>query len=287
MVDYEISYSIIDESYNPNEIVNSFNLKFIIHEYLCTIINELMILRKYNCNINLEKFKNINEKLYIIKILHYKESIYDTILDKYQFNYDTFELNLKINEDEDINIQYKISKIKDFFIDNIKNIVKLEDCNEGYSLKETLNELQEIKQNSQNLIENAELKYKEEVTNLSNEIIDLHTNKNKLTQIKEKEDANRRKYIADKNVYSIIKDKINNNELQEKDVNTAFELFSLKYPIFKFMDDNDLLQINNNDEFENEYLIYDKFYHEVYNEEENTNIIENYVDDNINQKYYI
>lgn len=86
--------------------------------------------------------------------------------------------------------------------------------------------------------------------------------KHKIKREEEKKEANRKVFRHDKKVYRLIKEDIENGKINEDDIPVLFES---KYPIFEFMDSNDMITLNDEHD-EHEFMSYCEFYDDAYPE---------------------
>jgi hypothetical protein len=108
-------------------------------------------------------------------------------------------------------------------------------------LKKTIAELNRLKEQEMKDLE----KLNEGFHEIENEIFEskslLTTEKNKLKRDKEKWEEFKNIFTVDKKIYRTIKEKIANKEMEETEIP---ELFEKKYPIFKVLDENNILDTN-------------------------------------------
>lgn len=86
--------------------------------------------------------------------------------------------------------------------------------------------------------------------------------KHKLRREEEKKEADRKVFKHDKKVYRLIKKDIDNGKINEDGLPVLFES---KYPIFEFMDSNDMIVLNDEHD-EEEFTLYREFYDDAYPE---------------------
>jgi hypothetical protein len=108
-------------------------------------------------------------------------------------------------------------------------------------LKKTIAELNRLKEQEMKDLE----KLNEGFHEIENEIFESKSNltaeKNKLKRDKEKWEEFKNIFTVDKKIYRTIKEKIANKEMEETEIP---ELFEKKYPIFKVLDENNILDTN-------------------------------------------
>ncbi len=155
--------------------------------------------------------------------------------------------------------------------DNV-NISDIEDV-DPENLKKHIKQLEELKKQEQEKLDNMKDKLEEDIDNFSKYFDNLNDKKRFLRKDKDKEKERKRIFESDKRTYSLIKTDILDGKLDKNNVPT---LFTSKYPIFEFMDDNNLLDTDD------DYLTYLKLYNDLYPEEANPTNGNNYVPHNIN-----
>jgi len=158
-------------------------------------------------------------------------------------------------------------------------IEKTNDLNEE-SLKQTMDSLQKLKKQEIEKLDELKKTVENDMENFS-ELYNDHNNKKRdLRKTKEKEKENRNKFDANKEAYVRMKNHIVEGKLEESKIS---ELFSKEYPIFKFLDQQNLLDKEDN------YITYMNLYNEMYpndpdKEEEYVPHNINYLDDQEKQK---
>jgi len=124
----------------------------------------------------------------------------------------------------------------------VKNeVVKMEDPNEGLNmdeLKRKIEELNKLKDLELNDLENLNDNLHDFENKIIEEKFSVDAEKNKLRTDKEKWDEFKNIFAADKKIYRIMKEQLDNNEIED-----IPELFERKYPIFKVLDNNNLLNV--------------------------------------------
>ena len=137
---------------------------------------------------------------------------------------------------------------------NVNNPDNENSLSESELIKQ-IEELQKHKEKEEENICNIEKEYDDNQKNLSNYCDNLNDEKRTMRINKEKEEEKKRIFDSDKRVYDKLKLDIQKNKIDESKIP---ELFSMKYPIFKFMDENNLL--NNDDDYETYLCFYDEIY---------------------------
>jgi len=119
--------------------------------------------------------------------------------------------------------------------------VVVEDPNEGLNIEELrkkIEELNKLKDIEINDLENLNDNLHDFENKIIEEKFSIDAEKNKLRTDKEKWEEFKNIFAADKKIYKIMKEQLNNNDIED-----IPELFERKYPIFKVLDDNNLLNI--------------------------------------------
>jgi hypothetical protein len=129
-------------------------------------------------------------------------------------------------------------------------------------LKEQLDKLNELKEQQLDIIDDAKDKLEDDRDKLTEYYCNISSEKRMLRIQKQKEEEKQRIFEADKKVYEKIKIDIIKERISEDNLP---ELFINKYPIFKFMDLNNLLDTDN------DYDTYKSLYDEMYPPEKKIN----------------
>jgi hypothetical protein len=142
------------------------------------------------------------------------------------------------------------------------------------NLKKTLDTLQELKQKGTEKLNNLKKVYDDDIKNFSKFCNDLGDVKRELRRNIDREKERRNKFEANKNAYRKIKKDIDDGKLTE---NKISELFINEYPVYKFMDEKNLL------DKDDEYIVYLNLYNELYSGKKNEdNTKQEYIPHNIN-----
>jgi hypothetical protein len=214
-----ISYIIKDN----NDILGVYKNLNDAYDYIIFLNTYLKKKTNYNIinNIKIYKYKNN-----IIKDIFYINSKLKLII------YDND--NNKNNDDNND----ELSEINIFIpneteIDNDKNNdVNIDD------LKEKINLLEKLKEHEVNKLQDLREDYINKEEKYIEEKIKIDNKKLKLKQEQEKWDSIKKKFEADKKLYSLFKQEINDNIREEEDIP---ELFKDIYPIFEKMDNEGYL----------------------------------------------
>ncbi|QKF94084.1 hypothetical protein QKU48_gp0626 [Fadolivirus algeromassiliense] len=140
-------------------------------------------------------------------------------------------------------------------------------------LNKTMEELKKIKEAEKKKLEDLKKITNDDLFNFSEYCSDLGDRKRTLRREKEREEEKRNRYEANKSAYRKIKSDIECGKINEEKIS---ELFVKEYPIYKFMDQQNLL------DKEDEYTTYVKLYNEMYPEINKETVKEGYVPHNIN-----
>ena len=147
--------------------------------------------------------------------------------------------------------------------DDLKNI-------DADDLKKQIEYLQKLKLEEQNKIDNLKKDQEKELDNFSNFNDKLNDDKRFFLREKERYEERKRKFEADKTVYKRI-----NNDLQEGKIEDVPILFKEEYPLFQFMWEKNLLNIDG--DFELYMNLYNSLYDKTNNEDDKP-----YIPHNIN-----
>jgi hypothetical protein len=215
-------YKNLDDAYDFIIFINNYvNKKTNVNN----IIKNIKIY-KYKYNL-IKKIYYINSKLKLIE--YNQKEIIETISEAIQNNIINNE-----NENDNDNDNDNDSSEINIFIPNETEIneIKIEDLKEKISLLEKLKlhenyKLQELKED----LVNKEEKYIEEKIKIDNK-------KLKLKQEQEKWDSKKKKFEADKKLYYLFKQEIEDNIREKDDIP---ELFKDIYPIFDKLDNDGYL----------------------------------------------
>ena len=142
--------------------------------------------------------------------------------------------SVHLNNSSDIHV--KLPPINtEIIITSEESIVNIDE------LKQRIDELNKLKDDELNDLENLNKNLHEYENIVIEEKFKVDAEKNKLKLDKGKWEEFKNIFNADKKIYKIMKEQIENEEIDE-----IPELFEKKYPIFKILDDNNLLDIENN-----------------------------------------
>lgn len=163
---------------------------------------------------------------------------------------------------------------KEHSVGNIQDIDDIDNLDENIDpeiLRKTIESLQEMRNKTQeeleNLKKNAETK-QETYSNCANHLGDI---KRMLVKNKEREEERRKKFYANLDAYYRIKADVETGKFDEDKIP---DLFINEYPIYKFMDQNSLLDKEDN------YIVFVNIYNQMYQSNDITK--EGYVPHNIN-----
>lgn len=137
-------------------------------------------------------------------------------------------------------------------------------------IKKTIDELKKMKEVEANKLEELKKKHTEDTEKFADLHNKLGDKRRELRKEVEREEERRRVFQADKQAYKKMKQHISEKKLEEANIS---ELFINKYPIFKFMDGNNLLDTPN------DYIVYSSLYNEMHQTKKGENDL--YVPHNI------
>jgi hypothetical protein len=148
------------------------------------------------------------------------------------------EKNLTEKNSSEINVNLPV-------INTEINISSNENVNENIDEEENIDELKKrietlskIKEDEIDELEELNKDFHDFENKVIEEKFKVDAEKNKLKHDKEKWDEFKNIFNADKRIYKIMKEQIHKKEIEE-----VPELFEKKYPIFKILDENNLLDI--------------------------------------------
>jgi len=228
---------------------------FNIYNNLDSALVHLFKLSNNNLNCSVKEFNNGSiTSIYNInnqKII-YTRSENNTIISSEYTNL-PFELTYKSNEvqtnqpaqpnnlgkrvqtNNSSDIHVKLPPINtEIIITSEESIVNIDE------LKQRLDQLNKLKDEELNNLESLNKNLHEYENIVIEEKFKVDAEKNKLKLDKGKWEEFKNIFNADKKIYKIMKEQITNEEINE-----IPELFEKKYPIFKVLDDNNLLDIEN------------------------------------------
>ena len=215
-----ISYIIKDN----NDIIG-------VYKKLDEAYDFVVFLNKY-----INKKTNINNIIKNIKIYKYKNN---TIKNIYYIN-----SKLKLSETQDNfqnnnnndNIENESSEIN-IFIPNEIEISEINDVN-MYELKEKIILLEKLKNNECEKLQELKKDFISKEEKYTEDKIKINNKKLKLKQEQEKWDSIKKKFEADKKLYFLFKQEIENNIREVDDIP---ELYKNIYPIFEKLDNDKYL----------------------------------------------
>ena len=266
-------YILVDSDSTLSTISSSYNINCLFKEYLAIINNRLIFLIKTGAKANKLNFDN----LFILKTA--KHSKYPhPIYDKYSFDIK----NLKFLSHKTIIEFNKPGYCEETLLNDIKNnlntifgklidvplneipvkkslenpTVTKKELYDTKLLESIIDELETNKQHEIKKMETIETIHKNAVDEYAVMANDLGDDKRELKQLREREEESWNIFESDKNIYKKMKQQIENGKLSE---NNIPELFSHKYPILKFLDEEQILDT------EDDYFTFIEMYDEVYN----------------------
>jgi hypothetical protein len=212
-----ISYIIKDN----NDIIGVYKKLDEAYDFVIFINN--YINKKTNINIikNIKIFKYKNNTIKNIYYINSKLKLSET-QENLQNNNDNID-----NESSEINI----------FIPNEKEISEINDVN-MFELKEKIILLEKIKNNEYDKLQELKKDFISKEEKYTEDKIKINNKKLKLKQEQEKWDSIKKKFEADKKLYFVFKQEIENNIREVEDIP---ELFINIYPIFEKLDNDKYL----------------------------------------------
>lgn len=247
---FRYSKILNDNNNNNIHVISHFQ----IISYSNNIINNI-----YNLNSSF-KLQDYNLEPIIIKTLTLQDLInkIDLIID--DINFDSNDLNLfipinfteteKKNNNDNINDNHNINDN-----DNINdNIIEDTNIDISYNLEELKNkmlELENIKEIEKNKITSYINDFKKKEENYLIEKMKTERLKQTINNKHEKISKMKYKFNVDKQIYFEIKEEILNNNRSE---NNIPELFQNEYIIFKKLDNDNILNLNDSEYIFAEYL---------------------------------
>ena len=213
-----------------NSSIIELNIYFDVNK--CTFFYNLT----ENINLELEEFKYIQIKINLIKSLKNK-------INELNNN----ELNIFIPNENLIDLITE-NNLQEIHINKISN--KESNCvevNNTELLKQKIEKLKKQKLESLNKITNEKKELDKKKNDLFQKRLDIINNLKKYEKKKEIIEATRRKFYADRNVYTKIKDQIETDD-------DIPDLFIVQYPIFKYIDENNIEDSEEQLEFYKEHL---------------------------------
>ena len=222
------------------------NKQGLIHLFKLSRLHSNIVLKEYHNGYmrGIYRIKN-NQILYSYSE---KNKIITIVVDDLPFEL-VYNPNIKINvqESSDINVNLPVINTEiQITTDETKQEVNQETKEEEEDideeeLKKTIDELNRLKEQEMKDLE----KLNEGFHEIENEIFEkkaiLTAEKNKLKRDKEKWEEFKNIFNVDKKIYRTMKEKIANKEMEETEIP---ELFEKKYPIFKVLDENNILDTN-------------------------------------------
>jgi len=224
--------------------LNKFSKQIQLNEFKNGYINGEYIIKNniifYSC---LDKENNIS----IVEIKDLPYEIKKASTKKLTMNVDQINVNVskqqiketkekqeKQEESSDINVRLPVINTEINITTNVD-----EDSEEEVDLEELKKKIEELSKLKEKEVEDLE-NLNENFNDFHNKVIEekfsLDAEKLKLKQNKEKWEEFKNIFNADKKIYKIMKEQIANNEIEK-----IPELFEKKYPIFKVLDENNLL----------------------------------------------
>jgi hypothetical protein len=188
--------------------------------------NKILCTSLENNNLIEEEYTNLP-----FEIIYMKQNIPINSKSNQPTNLNTnLETNQVINNSSDINVKLPINT--EIIITSEESDVDIEE------LKRKIDQLNRLKDLEINDLENLNKDFHEQENKIIAEKFSVDAEKNKLKLDKGKWEEFKNIFNADKKIYKIMKEQLDNEDIDE-----IPELFEKKYPIFKVLDENDLLDI--------------------------------------------
>ena len=160
-------------------------------------------------------------------------------------------------------------------LDETKNMLNINDeVKVKVNCEDLLSELQKAKKIEEENVNNIKESYEKKIEEFSQSFNKLNNEKRQKNIQKHREEESKRIFQSDKDVYKKIRTNIKEGKFNEDKIP---ELFNKKYPIFKFMDENELL------DKDDEYSLYLSFFEEIYPSKKKNNN-ESYIPHDINYR---
>lgn len=212
-----ISYIIKDN----NDIIGVYKKLDDAYDFVIFINN--FINKKTNINVikNIKIYKYKNNTIKNIYYINSKLKLSET-QDNFQNNIDNID-----NESSDINI----------FIPNEIEVSEINDVN-MYELKEKIILLEKLKNNECDKLQELKKDFISKEEKYTEDKIKINNKKLKLKQEQEKWDSIKKKFEADKKLYFLFKQEIEDNIREVDDIP---ELFKNIFPIFEKLDNDKYL----------------------------------------------
>lgn len=212
-----ISYIIKDN----NDIIGVYKKLDDAYDFVIFINN--FINKKTNINVikNIKIYKYKNNTIKKIYYINSKLKLSET-QDNFQNNIDNID-----NESSDINI----------FIPNEIEVSEINDVN-MYELKEKIILLEKLKNNECDKLQELKKDFISKEEKYTEDKIKINNKKLKLKQEQEKWDSIKKKFEADKKLYFLFKQEIEDNIREVDDIP---ELFKNIFPIFEKLDNDKYL----------------------------------------------
>lgn len=230
------------------------------------------ILNIYELNIKTMYFQTLNVGNSVIHIPQHLHFIKNNVQDK--LNKITSNVTIKLARNNIINNNSgkQIHNFNDGHL--VKKLDELDnlDCVNIENIEKTMNELLLMKNQEKQRLEEIQKELEQRTEILEEKINGFGDRKRDLNKENEREQNRRNKFVANKEAYFRIKKDIHEGKFNEANIP---ELFEKEYVIYKFMDDENLL--NDDDE----YMIFTHLYDEL-NESVEPQTKPQYIPHNIN-----
>jgi len=168
---------------------------------------------------------------------------------------------------DDTSLNYTDSSDSEYDKQLQSHVVDVDDLNiDQETLKKELELLQELRNKERESLKSLKKTLNDDQKNFSNYYNDINDEKRELRRNREREEAKRRKFEANKTTYLRIREDVLNGKFSEDRIP---ELFTREYPLYKFMYENNI--IGTDDEYLTYIALYDQLYQENTQDTQDTN----------------
>lgn len=235
---------------------------FILEDYNFILIDKIKSFKKNNIKVN--KLKSLDEQE-----LECQKAKREIINEPVSIN--TFIENTK-------NILKNEIKLDDTSYCAIPKEVNIETEYDENKIMEQINIIENMKKQEEDKILEIKNKYNQNKDDLLNYESEIKGEKMKERLKKDNEQQQKRIFESDKNSYNLMKKDIEQGKLNEDKISVFFKQ---KYPIFKFMEENNDL------DSENDFEIYNELFNDLYGSDTDDDNDNDNDDDNDKKNQYI
>jgi hypothetical protein len=249
-------YYLIDKNRPLSAVFKSDDMYLVIHELLSMVNAEIDVLNKYNITNKTVQVDNLS----VLECKKYKSKHFPVIIETYSFRYTDHCHVYKNSDDEIVNLDDTIccdlvrlidQKLCSDAVSKIGNSCfwSSDESNYGFIDKKSVDA-----ETLQKEITDLSGELQKKTDECMNDVCIMNYKRNDLKVQEEKQRERARVFEVDKKTYfRMLEQKVPENAIPE--------LFADKYPIFKFMDEQGLL--NNEDACDNFIEFYDDCYPKV------------------------